>query len=141
MLIPALFCSSHSPFPQSELNEWLINPPEGCRLLQFEPLTLWVIEIAGPDTSPSQTNPRGGEGSPLYQGQFFKLRIAFTERYPLEPPEFIFLEPVPVHPHIYSYVVYFVISLSHTHTLSHTNNLSLSNKQKRTYLFRYLLRR
>lgn len=31
-----------------------------------------------------------------------RLRVSFTERYPLEPPEFVFLMPSPVHPHIYT---------------------------------------
>ena len=63
-------------------------------MLECEPLTTWVIEIAGPETSPC--------GPPLYAGHLYKLRIVFTERYPLEPPEFVFLTPSPVHPHIYS---------------------------------------
>ena len=28
--------------------------------------------------------------------------MSFTDKYPLEPPEILFLEPSPVHPHIYS---------------------------------------
>jgi ubiquitin-protein ligase len=74
---------------QNELKDWLQNPPEGCRLLQCEPLTIWVVEILGPDT-------------PLYRNQVYRLRVAFTDRYPMEPPEFVFLVPTPVHPHIYS---------------------------------------
>jgi hypothetical protein len=31
-----------------------------------------------------------------------RLQIKFTDRYPLEPPEVVFLAPPPVHPHIYS---------------------------------------
>ena len=27
--------------------------------------------------------------------------MSFTDKYPLEPPEILFLEPSPVHPHIY----------------------------------------
>lgn len=77
---------------QSELNEWMLHPPEGCSLQQFEPLTTWVIEMAGPDSSPSEP--------PLYRGQRFQLRIVFTDRYPLEPPEFTFLTPTPLHPHM-----------------------------------------
>ena len=50
--------------------------------------------MEGPETSP--INP------PLYIGQQYRLRCAFNDRYPLEPPEVLFLDPVPVHPHIYS---------------------------------------
>ena len=31
-----------------------------------------------------------------------RLAINFTERYPLEAPEVLFVPPSPVHPHIYS---------------------------------------
>ena len=72
----------------------MLHPPEGCRLVSFEPLTQWVIEMAGPETSPA---PR-----PLYAGQVFRLRITFNDRYPMDPPEVIFLAPVPIHKHIYS---------------------------------------
>lgn len=50
--------------------------------------------MSGPDTSPCPL--------PLYKGRVFKLRVVFSERYPLEPPEFVFLYDPPVHPHIYS---------------------------------------
>lgn len=46
---------------QSELNEWLRSPPEGCRLVQFDPLTTWVVEMQGPETSPESAHP-------LYRG-------------------------------------------------------------------------
>jgi ubiquitin-protein ligase len=71
----------------------MLHPPEGCRLLQGE-LKEWMIEITGPDSSST--------GPPLYQGQTFRLKVTFTERYPLEPPEVVFMTPSPVHPHIYS---------------------------------------
>jgi ubiquitin-protein ligase len=38
----------------------------------------------------------------LPAGETFRLRILFSERYPLEPPEVTFVPPSPVHPHIYS---------------------------------------
>lgn len=80
---------------QSELQEWLTNAPEGCRLISFEPLTVWIIEMDGPDESPSGLHP-------LYQGQTFKLRITFSPQYPLESPEVVFMPPSPIHPHIYT---------------------------------------
>jgi ubiquitin-conjugating enzyme E2 W len=33
-----------------------------------------------------------------YEGKSFRLRVAFSDRYPLEPPEVVFLAPAPVHP-------------------------------------------
>lgn len=79
---------------QSELTDWLKNPPEGCCLESFEPITKWTIIMQGPD---------GAKGMPrLYEGEIFRLQIKFTERYPLEPPEVVFLPEAPIHPHIYS---------------------------------------
>ncbi len=68
--------------------------PEGFLLESCEPMTTWVIHMQGPDTSTS--------GTRMYEGRLFRLRFMFPERYPLEPPEVIWLPEVPVHPHIYS---------------------------------------
>ncbi|EFJ44486.1 hypothetical protein VOLCADRAFT_95153 [Volvox carteri f. nagariensis] len=76
---------------QSELNEWLRNPPEGCCLESYEPMTSWVIIMQGPE----------GHGR-LYADEVFRIRIDFTENYPLDPPDVVFIPPVPIHPHIYS---------------------------------------
>mmetsp|Transcript_37045 Transcript_37045/g.82365 ORF Transcript_37045/g.82365 Transcript_37045/m.82365 type:complete len:166 (+) Transcript_37045:221-718(+) len=79
---------------QSELNDWLKNPPEGCCLESYEPdITKWVIIMQGPETS---------GGLRLYDDQVFRVQVRFPDRYPLESPEVIFLSPTPIHPHIYS---------------------------------------
>ena len=48
--------------------------------------------------------PEGAPGLPaFYAGETFRLQVKFTERYPLEPPEVVFVPPhTPVHPHVYS---------------------------------------
>jgi ubiquitin-protein ligase len=38
----------------------------------------------------------------LYEGEKFTLKIRFTEDYPMDSPEVVFLKPAPVHEHIYS---------------------------------------
>ena len=38
-----------APVSQSELREWLLHPPEGCTLIEHEPVLTWVIEMKGPD--------------------------------------------------------------------------------------------
>lgn len=49
---------------QSELNDWLLHPPEGCALIQYEPLLTWVITMTGPDSA---------SGMPqLYVGENFR---------------------------------------------------------------------
>lgn len=83
-----------SPRPQSELREWMTSPPDGCALEPTpsgEPsLTEWVIAMAGPP------------GSVFEADGPFRLRVRFDPDYPLEPPEVVFLAPVPAHEHIYS---------------------------------------
>lgn len=79
---------------QTELREWQNNPPEGCLLDDCEDLTTWRILMQGPD--PVQGLPA------LYADELYRLQIKFTANYPLEAPEVIFLEPSPIHPHIYS---------------------------------------
>lgn len=78
---------------QSELREWLTSPPDGCSLEPTpsgEPsMTEWVLNMAGPPGS-------------VFAGEAFRLRVRFEPDYPLEPPEVVFLAPVPAHEHIYS---------------------------------------
>lgn len=78
---------------QSELREWMNAPPDGCCLESCEELLRWVIIMQGPEAA-------GGRA--LYEDEVFRIRVSFSDNYPLEPPEIIFLEPSPVHPHIYS---------------------------------------
>lgn len=80
---------------QSEMREWHRCPPEGCRLLSSEPLTEWVVEMEGPEAA-APGLPR------LYKGEVYRLRIRFSDNYPLDPPEFVFLPPSPEHLHIYT---------------------------------------
>lgn len=80
---------------QSELRDFTRNPPDGCHLESYEPITTWVVRMEGPEAAPGM--PR------LYEGEVYRLQVKFSERYPLEPPEVIFVPPgVPMHEHIYS---------------------------------------
>jgi len=38
----------------------------------------------------------------LYAGEEFVLQFRFSQQYPLESPEVMFVGTVPIHPHIYS---------------------------------------
>ena len=40
----------HRPCLQSELRDWLQHAPEGCRLVQYEDLSQWIIEMQGPES-------------------------------------------------------------------------------------------
>lgn len=50
--------------------------------------TAWLLECDGPPAS-------------LYDGETFIMQFVFDPGYPLEAPEVVFLDPVPLHPHIY----------------------------------------
>lgn len=43
-----------------------------------------------------------GAPSTIYEGEAYTLRIRFTDDYPMDSPEVVFLTPSPIHPHIYS---------------------------------------
>jgi hypothetical protein len=45
---------------QSELRDWLQHPPDGCKLVQYEDLRTWVIQLLGPE-SPCQPQLYTGE--------------------------------------------------------------------------------
>ena len=65
---------------QSELNDWIAHPPEGCMLDTFDPLLNWTIQMLGPETAPAPGLPR------LYENEVYRLSVKFTDRYPMEPP-------------------------------------------------------
>lgn len=97
--------------PQTELNDWATSPPEGCALepLQADNMMHWTISMKGPDSTEWAQS--------LYEGETFRcvwyhtittqrhedrVSVRFTDNYPLESPEVVFLPPAPIHPHIYS---------------------------------------
>ncbi|EGD76230.1 ubiquitin conjugating enzyme E2 [Salpingoeca rosetta] len=65
------------------------TPPEGVTLLTDDPTsTRWIVQIAGaPNT--------------VYAGETFQLQLSFSDKYPFSPPEVIFLDNPPQHPHVY----------------------------------------
>ncbi|KAI5072500.1 hypothetical protein GOP47_0012606 [Adiantum capillus-veneris] len=74
---------------QSEAHEWLMNPPSEFEYTPTDDLRRWIVQIFGaPGT--------------LYADEMFNVQFDFTDDYPMEAPEVIFLSPVPLHPHIYS---------------------------------------
>lgn len=79
---------------QTELNDWLRSPPEGCALESFDNILEWTVKMKGPESTEWMKS--------LYEGEEYRLTINFTDMYPLEPPEVMFQQPSPVHPHIYT---------------------------------------
>eukprot|EP01039_Chlorochromonas_danica_P006706 gene6706-7414_t len=61
--------------------------------------SVFTLSVQSP--SEWQVSFSGAEGT-LYAGERFTVRVRFSEEYPIDSPEVIFLQPVPVHSHIYS---------------------------------------
>lgn len=70
--------------------------PPGITLVSAENLREWQMDLTVPD-------------NPIYPpGEQYRLRFQFSQNYPIEAPEVVFLalsnpeRKVPLHPHIYS---------------------------------------
>ncbi|KAH8705198.1 putative ubiquitin conjugating enzyme [Talaromyces proteolyticus] len=82
-----------------ELIKMQSHLPPGITIVQSENFEEWLMDI------------RVLDSNPLYQDKVFRLKFSFNSKYPIEPPEVIFIElpsssdtprPIPIHPHIYS---------------------------------------
>ncbi|SCO69461.1 ubiquitin-conjugating enzyme, putative [Plasmodium vivax] len=67
----------------------LLNQNENTIKLIQEYSDKWIIQIKGAENT-------------LYSNETFKMQFKFTEKYPIESPEVIFIGEPPIHPHIYS---------------------------------------
>ncbi|CZT99840.1 ubiquitin-conjugating enzyme E2 [Plasmodium falciparum NF54] len=73
---------------EKERLELLSQKENTIKLLQ-EHADKWIIQITGAENT-------------LYSNETFQMQFKFTEKYPIESPEVIFLGQPPIHPHIYS---------------------------------------
>jgi len=53
------------------------------------PQLRWIVTVKGADGT-------------FYAGETFRLQFTFSNEYPIESPEVVFLHPPPTHPHIYT---------------------------------------
>ncbi len=76
---------------QKELKDFISNPPTGCSVAVSKNMKVWIITITGLEDS-------------VYEGERFRLRVAFPSNYPSRPPSVFFLQtpPPPKHEHIYT---------------------------------------
>ncbi|KAJ1035292.1 hypothetical protein NDA13_000712 [Ustilago tritici] len=79
---------------QKELSDLrLQGTPEGCAIIRADDLQEWQFSIEV-------------LGNSLYQNEKFALRFRFTDSYPMESPEVVFIVTdgykAPIHPHVYS---------------------------------------
>lgn len=70
--------------------------PPGIELVDAPDFLEWKMDLRVLDTNP------------IYQNQTYRLRLRFNGKYPIEPPEVVFIQektpirPIPMHPHVYS---------------------------------------
>eukprot|EP00756_Hemistasia_phaeocysticola_P001967 Hpha_TRINITY_DN11361_c0_g1::TRINITY_DN11361_c0_g1_i1::g.63200::m.63200/K10688/UBE2W, UBC16; ubiquitin-conjugating enzyme E2 W len=73
-----------------ELQTMQKSPPPMIQLAQApQALTEWFLRLSFDHHS-------------VYPGQSYLLRFRFSERYPMDSPEVIFVDPIPEHEHIYT---------------------------------------
>ncbi|KAF2682525.1 UBC-like protein [Lentithecium fluviatile CBS 122367] len=68
--------------------------PPGITLVKADDLQEWIMDI------------RVVDNNPIYVGEVYRLKFTFSQSYPIEAPEVVFVRdethPIPWHPHIYS---------------------------------------
>jgi ubiquitin-conjugating enzyme E2 W len=76
---------------QRELKAFLADPPPNLRVkVSGKNIRVWIVTVEGAKNT-------------IYEGETFKLRIAFPAQYPQVPPSVYFLPPnIPVHEHVYT---------------------------------------
>lgn len=75
---------------QRELKAFLAEPPTNLSVKVGKNLRVWIVTMKG-------------AANTIYEGETFKLRIAFPAQYPQVPPSVYFLPPnIPVHEHVYT---------------------------------------
>ena len=71
-----------------ELERLRADPIAGIELLSAE-ASVWTMRVSG-------------AAGTLFEGEEMSLQFTFDAQYPFEAPACVFLDPVPVHPHVYS---------------------------------------
>lgn len=75
---------------QRELKAFLADPPPNLSVKVGKNIRIWIVTMEG-------------AANTIYEGETFKLRIAFPAQYPQVPPSVYFLPPhIPVHEHVYT---------------------------------------
>ncbi|KAI9203183.1 ubiquitin-conjugating enzyme/RWD-like protein [Polychytrium aggregatum] len=73
-----------------ELRDLKNSPPHGIELQDpGDDMSCWKIKVYGASGT-------------IYSGEVFVLQFKFMGSYPLDSPEVIFIESIPIHPHVYS---------------------------------------
>lgn len=66
----------------------------GLTVVKADDLKEWLVDM------------RVVDDNPIYKGETYRLKFTFSDKYPIEAPEVVFVKsethPIPLHPHIYS---------------------------------------
>ncbi|KAF1932021.1 ubiquitin conjugating enzyme [Didymella exigua CBS 183.55] len=77
-----------------ELTKMQGQLPLGITLVSADNFETWFVDIQVIDPNP------------LYANETYRLKFMFSQNYPIEPPEVVFVKddahPIPWHPHIYT---------------------------------------
>uniref|UniRef100_A0A8C9ID21 UBC core domain-containing protein n=1 Tax=Piliocolobus tephrosceles TaxID=591936 RepID=A0A8C9ID21_9PRIM len=75
---------------QKELHNFLNNPPINCTLdVHPSNIKIWIVTYKGLENT-------------IYANEVYKIKIIFSNDYPLKPPTVYFLQKPPKHTHVYS---------------------------------------
>ena len=74
---------------QRELKQFLAAPPHNLSVNVGSNIRVWIVTMKGAENT-------------IYEGETYKLKITFPDRYPAVPPSAYFLKPTPRHEHVYT---------------------------------------
>ena len=91
---------------EKEIEKFIQDPTEGLRFASFFITTiindsLYMIRLEVQSPSIWLMHIEGASGT-IYAGEKYTLKIRFTDDYPMDSPEVVFIPPSPVHSHVYS---------------------------------------
>ncbi len=84
-----------------ELKDLQGNPPPGILVEEAEQDMKWYTPSHS--LTPSWKIRINAAQDTIYSGEVFWLRFKFSENYPLDSPEVVFIQHIPIHPHVTFY--------------------------------------
>lgn len=74
---------------QRELKQFITSPPPNLSVKVGKNIRVWIVTMRGASNT-------------IYEGETYRLKITFPDRYPIVPPSAYFLKPTPRHEHVYT---------------------------------------
>lgn len=74
---------------QRELKQFITSPPPNLSVKVGKNIRVWLVTMKGANNT-------------IYEGETYRLKITFPDRYPIVPPSAYFLKPTPRHEHVYT---------------------------------------